>query len=428
MFHRGLAAPVVLTLLAALAGCSGNSLLPRLGPAPSPYDRYAAALGDTALADTALVRDWRAASDIAMAQPLTVTLPMRESGYFAADRPAAVAYQIELQRGRRLSVELSVESVEPSQVFVDLFEARAEQAPQRVASLTEGASLTYDVVRDGTYLLRIQPELLRSGRFTIVQRTLASLPFPVTGLTARAVQSEFGAERDAGRREHQGIDIFAPRDTPVLAVADGTAHSGTNGLGGNVVWLRDGRRRQRFYYAHLSRPAFEGAVAVKAGDVVGYIGNTGNARTTAPHLHFGIYQDGAIDPLPFLRADDAAPAPAADAGKWLGELVRVTSARTPFRRAWLARVVGVTPAQLRIELPNRVTGYLGRSDVSLAQTPLRRQVLRAGALIRERPLPAAPHTGAIAVTAAVDVLGEFNGFAFIRERSGSSGWVEATAN
>ena len=75
-------------------------------------------------------------------------------------------------------------------------------------------------------MLRVQPELLRSGRYTIVQRTLASLRFPVAGLTAAAVQSEFGAARDAGRREHEGIDIFAPRNTPVIAVVDGTAAAG----------------------------------------------------------------------------------------------------------------------------------------------------------------------------------------------------------
>ena len=173
--------------------------------------------------------------------------------------------------------------------------------PERVASLTEGTTLTFTVPRDGAYVLRIQPELLRSGRFSVLQRTLASLPFPVSGLTAAAVQSEFGAARDAGRRQHEGIDIFAARDTPVLAVVDGVARTGTNTLGGNVVWLRGRAFGESFYYAHLERFAFEGTANVKAGDVLGYVGNTGNARTTAPHLHFGIYDRGAIDPFPFIQ-------------------------------------------------------------------------------------------------------------------------------
>ena len=71
------------------------------------------------------------------------------------------------------------------------FEVRDARPPERVASMTDGTTLHHDVRRDGTYLLRVQPELLRSGRYTMVQRTLASLPFPVSGLTAKAVQSDW---------------------------------------------------------------------------------------------------------------------------------------------------------------------------------------------------------------------------------------------
>lgn len=425
----------------ALTGCSGNSLLPRLTLAPSPHERYADGLRSAALADTALARDWLAAAERALAQPLAVTLPMRESGYFGADRPSAAGYRLELQRGRRLAVEVTFDSVETAKLFVDVFEVRDGAAPKRIASLTEGLTLTMDVPRDGVYLLRVQAELLRSGRYTLVQRTLASLPFPVSGLTARAVQSEFGADRDAGRRQHEGIDIFATRNTPVLAVVDGTAQSDTNPLGGNVVWLRDRRERRSFYYAHLTRAAFEGTSAVSAGDVVGYIGNTGNARTTAPHLHFGVYQGGAIDPLPFLRADDAAPAAITGADRFLSEWVRISSSRASLRagvardaetraqlnRSTLAYVTGVTESRLRVELPDRSNGYLDRSSAAVADTPLRRQTLRAGEVIREQPLPTAPAIDTIDEPAAVDVLGEFNGFAFIRPASGVTGWVAAGA-
>lgn len=285
----------------------------------------------------------------------------------------------------------------------------------------------------------MQPELLRSGRYTLVQRTLASLPFPVSGLTARAVQSEFGVERDAGRRQHEGIDIFAPRHTPVFAVADGTARTATNPLGGNVVWLRDRRQPRSFYYAHLTRAAFEGTSTVTAGDVVGYVGNTGNARATAPHLHFGIYQRAAIDPLPFLREDDEVPGatPVADA-RFLNEWVRVTNPRTPLfagttpgvdarrqlDRFALARVAGVTESRLRVELPDRSSGYLDRSAVALAGPAVRRQTLRAGEVIRDRPLPTAPAVRLIDVPVSVDVLGEFNGFAFVRAGANIAGWIE----
>lgn len=427
-----------LALATTIAGCAGNGLLTRFTLAPSPHERYADALRDNALSETALARDWLRAADTALAQPLALSLPMHESGYFAADHPSAVAYRLELRRGRRLSVEIAFESADGARLFVDVFEAAADQAPARIASLTEGSTLALDVPRDGAYLLRVQPELLRGGRYTVVQRTLASLPFPVKGLTARAVQSEFGAARDAGRREHEGVDIFAPRDTPVVAVASGVARSGTNPLGGNVVWLRDRREARSFYYAHLSRAAFEGTSTVRAGEVVGFVGNTGNARTTAPHLHFGIYQRDAVDPQPFLRADDPVPGAAADTSKWLSELVRVTAAAVALRsgpsgtastlarlrRASLARVTGVTEGWLRVQLPDRSAGYLDRSGVTVARTPLRRQTLQAGDVIRERPDAAAPAIGSIDEPVAVDVLGEFNGFAFVLHDSSPTGWIE----
>ena len=421
-----------------LSGCSGQSFLARLTVAPSPHERYADALREK-LSDTALARDWLSAADAALAQPLAVTLPMRESAYIAAERPAAVAYRFEAQRGRRLSIEIAFDSAQTAQVFVDVFELRDNTAPGRIASLTEGSTLSVDVPRDGSYVVRVQPELLRSVRFTIVQRTVASLPFPVEGLTSGAVQSEFGAARDAGRREHEGIDIFAPRNTPVVAVVDGVAQSDTNPLGGNVVWLRDRGGARSFYYAHLTRSAFEGTSAVKTGDVVGYVGNTGNASTTAPHLHFGIYQRGAIDPLPFLRADDPEPPAITNRDRWLSEWVRVSAARSALRsgtgrnaatiaqlnRASLARVTGVTHQRLRIELPDGSNGYLDQSTVTLAATPLRRQTLRAGEVIRDQPSATAATVTTVDTPLSADILGEFNGFSFIQTNGAGNGWIAA---
>jgi peptidoglycan LD-endopeptidase LytH len=307
-----------------------------------------------------------------------------------------------------------------------------------VTSLAEGNTLTYDVPRDGIFLLRVQPELLRGGRYEIIQRTLASLMFPVSGLTARAVQSEFGAARDAGRREHEGIDIFAPRNTPVVAVVEGTAAPGTNALGGNVVWLRDRRMPRSFYYAHLSRSAFEDTTVVQAGDIVGYVGNTGNARATAPHLHFGIYARGAIDPLPFLQADDAVPAANTRGADRLGELVRTNLARTPLaaaisrasparielERGSVMRVLGISGARLRVMLPEHSTGYLDESAVTLARATLGQRRLDAGAIVRDQPLGRAPIVHTVEQPVTVDVLGQFGGFDLIRTTPGPLGWVE----
>ncbi len=135
--------------------------------------------------------------------------------------------------------------------------------------------------------------------------------FPVYG--AVSFGDSFGAARsDVPGGWHHGEDIFAPAGTPVLAVADGTVYSiGWNDIGGYRFWLRDGDGNQ-FYYAHLtaySPLALEGN-EVEAGDVIGFVGDTGDAEGGAPHLHFeihpasliGLGYDGVVAPYPFLLA------------------------------------------------------------------------------------------------------------------------------
>ena len=135
----------------------------------------------------------------------------------------------------------------------------------------------------------------------------ASLPVPVDGVRASAIRNSWRASRDGGRY-HQGVDIFAKPGTPVRSTTEGIViRVGQNRLGGNVVWIM-GPGRQRHYYAHLSDfGAFEIGDRVKVGDIIGYVGNTGNARGTPHHLHYGVYEFGgtAINPFPLLttRAD-----------------------------------------------------------------------------------------------------------------------------
>jgi murein DD-endopeptidase MepM/ murein hydrolase activator NlpD len=98
------------------------------------------------------------------------------------------------------------------------------------------------------------------------------------------------------------VDIFARRGTPVLAAGSGiVTRVGTNGLGGKVVWIARPTRGEAHYYAHLDRQLVTVGTRVQEGDVIGFVGNTGNARFTPPHLHFGIYTSGgAVDPLPYI--------------------------------------------------------------------------------------------------------------------------------
>lgn len=130
-----------------------------------------------------------------------------------------------------------------------------------------------------------------------------TLPLPVDGAERSDLANSFNAPRSGGRR-HRAIDIMAPRDTPVRSATDGfVSHRAVMRLGGNTISII-GPAGYRHYYAHLERWAEvrEGGW-VAAGDVIGYVGNTGNARGGPTHLHYAIYRkDGeAVDPYPLLR-------------------------------------------------------------------------------------------------------------------------------
>ena len=106
----------------------------------------------------------------------------------------------------------------------------------------------------------------------------------------------------SGGRSHKGTDMFAARGEPLYAVQAGTARASSNRLGGLSVHLTSDSGF-RYYYAHLDSHAFSGSRRVSQGEVVGYNGNTGNARGTSPHLHFEIRSGGgSVNPYPTLKA------------------------------------------------------------------------------------------------------------------------------
>jgi murein DD-endopeptidase MepM/ murein hydrolase activator NlpD len=131
----------------------------------------------------------------------------------------------------------------------------------------------------------------------------SEVEIPVMGVQKSKIPNSWGAPRSEGR-SHQGVDIFATRGTPVLSATDGIVlRVGTNELGGQVINVL-GPGRQVHYYAHLDRyGAFKRGDVVYRGNILGYVGNTGNARATPPHLHYGIYDPrrGAVNPWPLLN-------------------------------------------------------------------------------------------------------------------------------
>ncbi len=127
--------------------------------------------------------------------------------------------------------------------------------------------------------------------------------FPVLGATANDFSDDWGAPR-ATTGFHQGIDVFMPTGTPLLAVQDGTLYNvGWNNLGGRRLWLLDDNGNH-FYYAHLSgfSPLAREGARVRRGDVLGFVGTTGDAVGTPPHLHFQVHPGGgaAVPPYPYV--------------------------------------------------------------------------------------------------------------------------------
>ncbi|MCU1347264.1 MAG: family metallopeptidase, partial [Acidobacteria bacterium] len=130
-----------------------------------------------------------------------------------------------------------------------------------------------------------------------------AIRMPVVGVRVRDLDDSWHAPRDGGARQHKGIDIFASKGTEIVAVADGIiSFIGDQRLGGHCIWLTT-EGGASFYYAHLDRWAaglYEG-MEVQSGDLLGYVGNTGNAKYTPSHLHFGVNQnDEMVNPYPIL--------------------------------------------------------------------------------------------------------------------------------
>lgn len=140
----------------------------------------------------------------------------------------------------------------------------------------------------------------------------AQLLVPVSGIRPEQLHDSFDAARSGGRT-HEAIDIPAPRGTPVLAAADGViARMSQSALGGTTLYQRDADGRTVYYYAHLSGYARGVRVGreVKRGEVIAYVGDTGNAGPGNYHLHFGVtivtdrkrvYGGVAVNPYPLLR-------------------------------------------------------------------------------------------------------------------------------
>lgn len=173
-----------------------------------------------------------------------------------------------------------------------------------VAALIEGAA----AVGVLAYLAATGRELVLSVRTREARKAAErEIVIPVAGVRRAELRDSFHAPRSGGR-QHLGIDIMAPEGTPVLAAATGViVKRDSSALGGISLYERGMDATTLYFYAHLSRyaPGIDEGDLVRQGDVIAYVGHTGNASASAPHLHFGVYT--VTDPNRWWHGRDLNP-------------------------------------------------------------------------------------------------------------------------
>jgi murein DD-endopeptidase MepM/ murein hydrolase activator NlpD len=144
------------------------------------------------------------------------------------------------------------------------------------------------------------------------------LAIPVAGVDPSRIEDSFTAGRDGGERQHNAVDILAPRNTPIVAADDGVIlRMSSNSLGGITIFAADRAREFVYYYAHLDhyQKGLKEGQTIKKGETIGFVGTTGNAPKDVPHLHFQIMlwsEDGKywigepVNPYPVLHGAGAS--------------------------------------------------------------------------------------------------------------------------
>lgn len=422
-----------LVILALLASCS-TSKSPLFGKR-SPHEKYGDGINNAGLKQTQLGNAWFAAASKSLAQPQTVTLPYKETGYFASESPSASGYLFKAKRGEKIVVNVTTVPVTGFLFFAELWQPVAGKASLLTTMDTLTRQLKYTVEKDGPYILRLQPELLRSVEYTVTIITAPSLAFPVDRAGDPKIISMWGVGRDGGTRTHEGVDISARFRTPALAAADGYIRRvNEDNLGGKVVFLEDDNSGYSLYYAHLDSQTVRSGQRVRAGDVVGLVGKTGNAQNTVPHLHFGIYTgSGAIDPQAFIDNRHSEPkavtASTLQLNKWLRTTAAVTIYEVPstnsnkIGKTVMGDAVFIMAAVenwYKIQLPGGQQGFIISS--LLTTKMLCKQKTTGEIRLLDAPDQNAAAKTIIAKGISIDVIGSYNNF-YLVDHNNQKGWV-----
>lgn len=427
---------LVLLVTLALFSCSQEERVPEPFRPRNDHEAYQHSLEQANLLTTALGVEWQKWSKTSLEKPVKVKAPYQEAFYLSPNEAVAMGYHFDARRGQKIQISFSTESEDDTRVFVDLFRVDDTYGFRHVATADkEGHVLGFEPRNDASYVLRFQPELLRGGNFKVTIENVPTFRFPVAGKTARAIGSFWGAPRDGGRRKHEGVDIFAKRGTPVLAPVEGYVRFvGERGIGGKVVWLRDRKRGQSLYFAHLNKLIAKQGTYVQPGDTLGTVGNTGNARTTPPHLHFGVYKNGAVDPLNYLKPTYKKLPEIGTDLELLGQYARLTRStrikttpgakRSSGSRAKneLAKVVAMNRDSYRVEWADGKQAYVPKRYVTSTARPIEVLSLQVDGDLLKSPSDAT-FWQSLEAGEEVAVLGRHDNYWFVKNSAGETGWL-----
>lgn len=426
----------ILLVASFLIGCNSFKSIKSVFVKVSPYEQYVESLRKAELLTAAMTQEWIAAGEKAYEDSVIINFPFSESGFFMASTPEARSYRFKAEDGQLITISTRARTERGAKVFLDLF-AMEDNEWQRIAWADSTLSISYEFDEDRECVLRLQPELLAGGWYSISIEIQPVLINPVYGASNQAIQSFYGAPRDEGKRLHEGVDIFAKKGTPVIAPTDGyISRVGRSKLGGKVVWMRDRKRGHSYYFAHLDSQMVKAGMRVHQGHVLGLIGNTGNANDTPPHLHFGIYAAGSKDPLYYIRQYDLLDSMPSVDTSFVQQPFKVRTRNAALRtgpsaglpaKAKLGRdtyvtVIGQSRDWYRIALPDDTEGFLQKKHlVPLAGGRLIK-LDTTGVLLSEIHPDAVP-VATLQENTAVEILAQFEGYRFVRTDQGTAGWL-----
>ena len=468
---------LLLALLVLFAGCAPVEEVPPIDYQESA-GRYREGVASLAISRHYLGQSWTRAAEQALESPVTAVLPFHEDLSFEPHAPRAAAFEFQAVRGHGITVRSNDTLI--MQLFYrpgdgDGFRRVSETQEDRelvpLAERLPGQGTLYFEPREhGDYILLVQPKPLEAVEATLSVTNQAVFEWPVEGTDEADIWSVFGDSRDGGRRVHHGIDIFAPRGTPILSASSSTVmRVGVRDRGGNIVTLYDEARGVFLYYAHLEEHRTQRGLAVAPGETIGTVGNTGNAETTPPHLHLGIYEESWRRPLDpwyfFVPVRDVDRFPAVDIDE-IDSWVRVTTPQAPLHAhpeyiggtipsparfdargnpvnasyrpplflargerlpetvasAEALRVAGSHGSYLRVERPDGTWGYIDASVVEGVGEALEEVTLDRDTPVRMAPRSSADLRGVVEEGSVVTILAYAGNHALVFF-SGYPGWI-----